>query len=111
MHADAVKATARIGEKTVPVSARRVGWDEIARQSDALDPDLGWPTWHGPNGNFSATPTNHRLIRDLRQARLVWKSQERFGSGKAQSPRYGIITEDGGRLPFLVQSGRRRFQV
>ncbi|RLS55167.1 MAG: hypothetical protein DWH95_11915 [Planctomycetota bacterium] len=50
---------------------------------------LSWPCYHGPNANFSATDCGLTLIDDLKDARLVWKSQEPTPPGAAQSPRYG----------------------
>lgn len=91
--------------KRVPASARLVAWKQIAASNDPLDPDKTWPTWHGPSCNFAAQPAGHRLVDRLNEARLVWKSQERFGSAKAQSPRYGVIAEDSGRLPLLPGAG------
>lgn len=48
-----------------------------------------WPYYQGPNGNFSATDCGLTLVDDLKDARLVWKSQEPTPPGAAQSPRYG----------------------
>jgi outer membrane protein assembly factor BamB len=100
-----IGVTCKSGEADVPATARLVTWEEIGRQSDPLDASKSWPTWHGPDCNFAAEPCGHELVDDLRRARLEWKSQERFGSGKAQSPRYGVIPADGSRLPLLPSAG------
>ena len=102
---EAISAVCRADGRDVPAAARRVPWQEIAARSDPLDASKGWPTWHGPTCNFAAEPSGRELVPTLRQARLVWKSQERFGSGKAQSPRYGVIALDSGRLPLLPGGG------
>lgn len=91
--------------QSVPATARAVPWEEIAKQNDPLDASKSWPAWYGPYCNFAAEPTAHALVGALRNARLVWKSQEQFGSGKGQSPRYGVIPADGTRLPMLPSSG------
>jgi outer membrane protein assembly factor BamB len=48
-----------------------------------------WPCYQGPNSNFSATDCGLTLVDDLKDARLLWKSQEPTPPGAAQSPRYG----------------------
>jgi outer membrane protein assembly factor BamB len=98
-------ASCRSDGSPVPVAARLVSWEELARRNDPLRPALAWPAWHGPGCNFAAEPAGHELVDRLDGARLVWKSQERFGSGKAQSPRYGVIGLDSGRLPLLPGAG------
>ncbi|MGB2824652.1 MAG: PQQ-binding-like beta-propeller repeat protein, partial [Phycisphaerae bacterium] len=102
---DALTATCMSDGAAVPVAAKSVTWDEIAERNDPLDASKSWPAWYGPGCNFAAEPSGHRLVDSLAESRLLWKSQERFGSGKAQSPRYGVIAEDGGRLPLLPSSG------
>ncbi len=102
---ETLTATCSSGGAHVPVTARFVTWDEIAGRNDPLDASKSWPAWYGPGCNFAAQPSGHRLVDDPAEARLLWKSQERFGSGKAQSPRYGVIAEDSGRLPLLPGSG------
>ncbi len=102
---DALTVTCTSDGRPVPVTVRPVTWDEIAKQNEPLDPSKTWSAWYGPSCNFAAEPSGHPLVDDLKKARLVWKSQERFGSAKAQSPRYGVIAEDSGRLPLLPGSG------
>lgn len=56
----------------------------------AAEPDgAGWPCFQGPHSNFSATDCGLTLVDDLKDARLLWKSQEPTPPGAAQSPRYG----------------------
>jgi len=89
----------------IALSARSVSWDELAAAVDPVDPNKSWPAWYGPHGNFSAQESGHQLVADLSDARLVWKSQQRFGSGKAQSPRYGVMTASKNLLPLLPSGG------
>jgi len=98
-------ATCESAGAAVAVTARLLAWEQLAKRSDPLDASKAWPAWYGPDCNFAAEPSGRRLVGSLRQARLIWKSQERFGSGKAQSPRYGVIAEDSGRLPLLPSGG------
>jgi RNA polymerase sigma factor (sigma-70 family) len=45
--------------------------------ANVLSPGKGWPAWNGPNANFTATDTPAlQLVDDLKDARLVWYSEE-----------------------------------
>ena len=63
---------------TVPTNTRA---DEQQPPSQAAP---SWPCFHGPNGNFSATDCGLTLVDDLRDAKLLWKSQEPTPPGAAQ---------------------------
>jgi len=44
---------------------------------------LGWPSMHGPFGNFIAPRTGVELVDDLSDARLLWESADK-GFGRAK---------------------------
>lgn len=47
-----------------------------------------WPSWLGPNQNFSSGPSKRPVVEDLRQARRVWVSED-IGPPESGSKRYG----------------------
>jgi outer membrane protein assembly factor BamB len=68
------------------VAAVRDG-DQL-RRLYSIDPNRDWPSHIGPNDNYSAMPTGHRYVRNLRDARLLWKS-EVTPPARLQTTRYG----------------------
>jgi outer membrane protein assembly factor BamB len=50
---------------------------------------IGWPCWSGPFQNFRAVACGHKLVVDLRQAKLVWQSEEVTPIAKAFSSQSG----------------------
>jgi len=48
---------------------------------------IGWPCWSGPHTTFAALPTDHELVDDLNDARLVWRSEEVTPLAKAHAAR------------------------
>ena len=43
----------------------------------AFAADRDWPMWSGPTANWLASPGEKRLIADLNQAKLLWKSEDK----------------------------------
>lgn len=95
----------------IPVEGKASG--TIEREPDlrkrfALPGDTSWPSWLGPNQNFSSGPVSAPLIDDLNNARLVWVSQW-IGPTESGSHRYGACigapSAAGGASP-LVWNGR-----
>jgi len=98
-------------EQPVEVSGTVVGVvrDEARlRAENGLAPDAAWPSYVGPNQNFSSGPCAAPLVGDLNQARLVWASQF-IGPPESGSQRYGACVgcppAAGGASP-LVWKGR-----
>ena len=54
---------------------------ELAK-TNAIPSDKDWPCWAGPTSNMTATPTGQKLVEDLTQARLIWRSQIAVGRGQ-----------------------------
>jgi len=96
----------------VPVSGKVAGMvlDEAAlRDEFGLPAAAAWPSWLGPNQNFSAAAAGGEpLVDDLHEARLVWISQW-IGPTESGSHRYGACVgappAAGGASP-LVWKGR-----
>ena len=83
--------------------------DEAAlRSANALDAGAAWPSWLGPNQNFSSGPCDRPLVGDLAEARMVWASRY-VGPPEGGSHRYGACAGTppaaGGASP-LVWRGR-----
>ena len=65
-------------EELDPVSGSvsgRVASAPEMRKEQAFAEGPQWPAWEGPTGNCVATDTGARLVDDLKDARLVWKSE------------------------------------
>lgn len=77
-------------------------------QQNAVPSDATWPSYLGPNQNFSSGPVERLLVDDLNDARLAWVS-EPIGPPEAGSHRYGacvgVPSAAGGASP-LVAHGR-----
>jgi RNA polymerase sigma factor (sigma-70 family) len=54
-----------------------VAGSELAK-SNAITAGKDWPCWSGPYTNMTSVPSGQRLVDDLDQARLVWRSQQTF---------------------------------
>lgn len=54
---------------------------------DAFAPGKDWPQVYGPFGTGRAHDCARELISDLRDARLVWVSEERIGGGRGSGSR------------------------
>ncbi len=67
--------------------------ENCMKSRNALSASKDWPTYFGPNGSFSAKPCDKPLVRDLANARPVWKSEDMFGTGWGDAPdmRYGCL--------------------
>lgn len=78
------------------------------RKQFSLPDNAAWPSWLGPNQNFSAGAGGGPLVDDLHDARLVWVSQW-IGPTESGSHRYGACVgappAAGGASP-LVWKGR-----
>jgi len=57
-------------------AAGQVFSEQDLRAANAIRKGYDWPCWNGPNSNFSATPSGHKLVNDLSDARLIWKSEQ-----------------------------------
>ncbi|MCC5828074.1 MAG: PQQ-binding-like beta-propeller repeat protein [Phycisphaeraceae bacterium] len=68
-------------------AAARVEDARTIRARNAVREDLGWPTWHGPNGAFAAQRAGHELVDSLDEARLDWVSRPTPGA-RSQITRY-----------------------
>lgn len=78
------------------------------RADNTLAAGAVWPSYVGPNQNFSCGATQRALVEDLNQARLVWAS-EYVGPTESGSKRYGACVGmpgcAGGASP-VVANGR-----
>lgn len=78
------------------------------RAEQALPSDATWPSYVGPNQNFSSGASGRPIIADLSRARLLWASQY-IGPCESGSKRYGAcvgaMPSAGGASP-LVGDGR-----
>ncbi len=61
---------------------------EAAAAGQSFASGQDWPQFGGPNGDFGAAPFDGQLIEDMRDARLVWMSEE-TPAGRSQVNRYG----------------------
>ena len=77
---EAVKATAEGITET----------GEALRKRCAIAPGRDFPSWIGPNCNFSPISCGDELVEDLSKARLAWKS-EHTPPGRLQTGRYGDL--------------------
>lgn len=82
--------------------------EKALRAANDLAAVAAWPSWLGPNQNFSSGPAARPAIEDLNDARLVWASQY-IGPPEGGSHRYGACVGTppaaGGASP-LVWKGR-----
>lgn len=82
--------------------------EESLRKSNGLSRDASWPSYLGPNGNFSSGPCEVPLETDLNRARLMWASAY-VGPPESGSKRYGACVgmpgAAGGASP-LIWNGR-----
>lgn len=75
-----------------PVRGRAAGTrhaGDFYPDEEAVPPCIMWPRWLGWHGTMSAVSGGEELLTDLRQARLVWRSEQDLGPGKGQVTRYG----------------------
>jgi outer membrane protein assembly factor BamB len=81
---------------------------ERLRRENALADGAVWPSYVGPNQNFSSGPARGELLGDFNQARIVWTSQY-IGPTESGSKRYGACVGAsgcaGGASP-VVAGGR-----
>ena len=63
---------------------------DTLRDRQAFDPQISWPSYHGGHGTNRGTPSRAGLVDTLRDARPVWKSEERLltGWGNGTDDRY-----------------------
>lgn len=60
---------------------------------------IGWPMLNGPLGNFLALRTGVKIVDDLAQARIAWRSEVRdFGSAKTGSQSFRTARDITARL-------------
>ncbi len=89
------------------VTSTRRDQDRL-RADNALGAGAIWPSYVGPNQNFSSGAGQHALVEDLNQARIVWASQY-LGPTESGSKRYGACVGmpgcAGGASP-VVANGR-----
>jgi len=80
----------RLWSLLVVLSVTVSGATATAAPDDQPDPDgawrIGWPCWSGPHTNFSGVLSGAKLVDDLRDARLLWKSEGTIPVGKAHNP-------------------------
>ncbi len=82
--------------------------EQDLRTANSFAPNVDWPIWYGPNGDFSAAPSENELMDDLQDAVLLWKS-EHTPPARCQSTRHGDATRfmergwptGGGSSPIL----------
>lgn len=78
-----------------------------------VSPDASWPSYLGPNQNFSGGPAERPIIEDFNEARLVWIS-EYIGAPEAGSHRYGscagVLSAAGGASPLLAHGRIYQFR-
>lgn len=99
------------GDEPIAVRAKVTGvvrGEARLREEFGLDEDAAWPSWLGPNQDFSAGQGSRPLVDDLADARLVWISQW-IGPTESGSQRYGACVgcppAAGGASP-LVWKGK-----
>ncbi len=68
--------------------------------ANAIAKGCDWPFWNGPRSSFAATPTERRLVDDLKDARLVWVGED-IPPARCQTTRYG----EGNLVRFLERGG------
>jgi len=83
------------------------------KAENGLGGDAVWPSYVGPNQNFSSGPCAAPLVEDLNQARLVWASQY-IGPPESGSQRYGACVgappAAGGASPLVWNSRVYQFR-
>ena len=83
--------------------------DARLRAENGLAADATWPSWLGPNQNFSSGPCARPVVDDLNKSRMVWASQY-IGPCESGSQRYGacvgVPPAAGGGASPLVSKGR-----
>jgi outer membrane protein assembly factor BamB len=111
-----VVGTVRLIGKEADFAAAVTGGEAVRdlAKSNAVDPNLAWPGWTGPNQNFSATRTDTPVTADPGTARLVWKS-EYVGPTEMGSMRYGLcaghLPAEGGASPVVANGRVFQFRV
>lgn len=61
---------------------------ELAR-ANAFTAGKDWPCWSGPFTSLAAAPCNLKLVEDFnKEARLVWRSEERIPQGNGNALNY-----------------------
>lgn len=83
---------------------------ELLREN-AFTTGTSWPCWSGPFTSFSAAPCNLKLVEDFdRDARLVWRSEERMPQGNGNALNYDRFALNdrtmGGGASLVVADGR-----
>ncbi len=84
----------RLNKAPLDVSGEMTGrlLDEAAlAKLNAMPAEASWPSYLGPNQNFSCGPTSRPINPDFSQARLAWVSQY-IGPTESGSKRYGACT-------------------
>ena len=80
---------------------------ELAK-SNAIAAGKDWPCWSGPYTNMTSVPSGAKLVDDLADARLVWRSQQALSlpQGNFSHPYYAQLfhmpTCGGGAAPIVA---------
>lgn len=77
---------------------------QLAKEN-ALTPGRDWPSFCGPNGNYSAAPCDRPLVDDLKEARLVWRSEAITGHGPGTAASSRNLGDYSGSAWTLVGGG------
>ena len=87
--------------------------EKALRAANALAAGASWPSWLGPNQNFSSGPCDRPLVADLTDARLVWASRY-VGPPEGGSHRYGACVGTppaaGGASPLVYRQRVYQFR-
>jgi hypothetical protein len=81
------------------------GWlrsDQELRKADPVAAEPGWPTWSGPDSDFSSAEARHALVEDLFQAPLMWASEELIWGARGSPPGWQV----GGYSSSIVGGGK-----
>ena len=81
------------------VTGRILTADRLHRDQ-AIAPEADWPQWEGPHGDCIARETGAKLIEDLLQARLVWKSETATPAAPGSSKDIPRTMRDAPFLPY-----------
>ena len=65
-----------------------------------------WPCWRGPAGSGVGSDNGQPLVDDLKDARLVWRSEARDLPGTAYSSKSADTETDGGYASPIVANGK-----
>ena len=85
-------------KETIQTSGDLGGWVKSQAQlqrENSLHPEASWTSYMGTHHNMQAFDSEQELVEDLRQARLVWRSEDASPTGQGNGVPFGRL----GKVP------------